>query len=141
LEIPWQVTKDVDQLEALSKTNSVRQHRHLIDRSCGKEVETANFRPEFADATGHAVSVVIQFVVGLKRDDMSGTRATKPVQVQFLPTSDGGHDAFDQLLVRELQPAEGGYRLIYPLEQQAFGGGGLVLSKFAKLKPFSPARG
>ena len=65
----------------------------------GKQVRHAHPRPEFANATRHAIRVVVQFVVGVQRRYPLRTRAVETPQVEFLAGYDGVQDIANESLV------------------------------------------
>ena len=59
----------------------------------------AHLRPEFADATGDAIRVVVEFGVGLQRDDVLRRGSGKPDEVKLLAAGDDLKHFADELLV------------------------------------------
>src|SRR2546422_628845 len=62
-KIRWQIPQDIDQLQSFAKSDALTQQLRIIYRCVGKEMDAAHSRPEFADASGNAVGVVVQFFV------------------------------------------------------------------------------
>src|SRR5665213_231878 len=73
-QVRRQVAQNVDQLQTFAESDAVRDELLFIQPRAGKKMRPAELRPKFADAAGDAISVLVQFGGGFKRDDFLGER-------------------------------------------------------------------
>ena len=110
-------------------------------------MRSAHFGPEFTYATGHAVSVIVQFAGCVQRDDVAGVGGGKSAQVLFLPAGDRLEDLLDELQVGRREPLQQTQARFTLFQQQPLGRRTLLHCQRAKLQlgvvlaPDSPAEG
>ena len=67
-------------------------------------------RPEFTDTAGHAIGVVVEFLLPRERDARAGVGVSKSLQIQRLSADDDVEHTPDALLVRRGKLLEIGHR-------------------------------
>ena len=68
-------------MEAFAEADAVLDEFGAVDVGRDGVMSEAHFRPEFADAAGDAVSVVVEFGVGLEGDDVRGAGLSEALEV------------------------------------------------------------
>ena len=90
---------DVHELEAFAETDAIGDERLLIQPRIGEQMGAADAGPEFADAAGDAIGVVVQLGGSFEGDDLVGRGFFEAMQVQFLAAGDGEEDVTDKFQI------------------------------------------
>ena len=109
-QILRQVAQDVDQLQRLAEAHGVLEQLSLLGGVHLEQMPQRDVRPEFTDTAGHAIGVVVEFLLPRERDDRAGVGVSKSLQIQRLSADDDVEHTSDVLLVRRGKLLEIGHR-------------------------------
>src|SRR3954467_1896618 len=122
LQVCRQITEDIDQLKPLPEANTATDKLSDVGARFWRKVLQANARPEFSDASGNSISVIVQLRIILQRENILPGSQTESLQVEFLSSCDRLKHAPDQLLIRCGSLKQKLKRLINPFEENSFAG-------------------
>src|ERR1041385_179093 len=83
-QIQWQIAQNVDQLQTFAKPHGLLQHCLVVELGLWEDIGATYLGPELSHTSCHAISVIVQFLIGSQCDDLILGRASKSFQVKLL---------------------------------------------------------
>ncbi len=108
LQVGWQITEDIDELEPFSEADAVLDHGVEVQAGVGVDFSGADAGPELAYAAGDAPGVVIEFLRVCEGPDLTGREVLEALEVEGLAAGDDFDDLLDIASIVGWRLAEGG---------------------------------